>query len=166
MVKPLDEHDLQHSLRAMLGESGYARRNGPTEQTQPPLQGKRIFLIEDDDALYLEIRKNLQRAGASVWGCPGHFPDMPHMVPASAFDAALVDVDKQDRAIIPVVAELKRREIPALLLCSWDASKVTSLMRNAQRFMLKPVGHAALVAALAVLVQPAEPISSEASTPG
>lgn len=152
MMKPLEEHGLRRGLRAMLGAglpispgiSSIDDRSAPL-----PLQGKRIFMIEDNDALYIETRKNLQRAGASVWGCPAHFPDIPHLVPASAFDAALVDIDDQEKDIIEVVAELRRREIPVLLTCSWDASRVVGLMRNAQRFLLKPIGHAELVQALA-----------------
>lgn len=82
----------------------------------PPLHGRRIFVVEENDALYLRIYNALRSAGGVVIGSMAHFPDLGPMVPPIRIDAALIDVDGWNSSLSGLAQDLKVRGIPTLLI--------------------------------------------------
>jgi DNA-binding response OmpR family regulator len=114
------------------------------------LRGKRIFVVEEDDVLYCQIKNSLQTAGAAVFGALAHFPDMPMDVPAIRFDVALIDVDGESPSLPDVVAELRYREIPILLMSAYDIGDVAQQLGGYQQ-LRKPYAHREAIARIAAL---------------
>jgi len=81
-----------------------------------PLYGRRIFIVEEDDALYCLINRVLLQAGGETLGALAHFPDMSVMIPAMRIDAAVVDVDGRDTSLLSLVDAIGRRDIPMLFI--------------------------------------------------
>src|SRR5688500_13625352 len=80
----------------------------------PAVHGRRIFVVEDDDALYLRLYDALRSAGGEVIGSLTNFPDLGPMVPPIRIDAALIDVDGWNSSLSELARDLKIRSIPTL----------------------------------------------------
>jgi DNA-binding response OmpR family regulator len=126
------------------------------------LRGKRIFVVEEDDVLYCQIKNSLQTAGAAVFGALAHFPDMPIDIPAIRFDVALLDVDGESPSLPDVVDELRYREIPILLLSAHDIGGGAQQLGGYQQ-LRKPYAHREAVAQIVTLCSawPNRPATSE-----
>jgi DNA-binding response OmpR family regulator len=114
------------------------------------LRGKRIFLVEEDDVLYCQIKNSLQAVGGAVFGALAHFPDMPIDIPAIRFDAALLDVDGESPSLPDVVDELRYREIPILLMSAYDIGSIAQQLGGYQQ-LRKPYVHTEAIDRLVAL---------------
>lgn len=114
------------------------------------LCGKRIFLVEEDDVLYCQIKNSLQAAGGAVFGALTHFPDMPIDIPAIRFDVALLDVDGESPTLPDIVDELRYREIPILLMSTYDLGGIAQQLGGYQQ-LRKPYVHGEAIARILTL---------------
>ena len=136
-----------------------------------PLFERRIFVIEEDDALFCRMRRALEGAGAEVVGSLAHFPDMSVMLPAIHLDAAILDVDGEDTSLLDMSGALKHRAIPTIVV---SAGHLPHSLRSidSRRVLHKPFTSEELVQSIACMIlppdellEPAIPRLEERNTP-
>lgn len=130
----------------------------------PTLHGKRIFVVEENDALYLRIYDALRGAGGAVIGSLANFPDLGPMVPPIRIDAALIDVDGWDSSLSGLARDLKARGIPTLLIGTGETLGATSSALDGQRHIPKPLLPQDLIDGLASMLSAIE-VPSMSPTP-
>jgi DNA-binding response OmpR family regulator len=135
-------------IHAFIG--GWPMNEVELELDSQLLRGKRIFVVEEDDVLYCQIKNSLQAVGGAVFGALAHFPDMPIDIPAIRFDVALVDVDGESPSLSDVVDELRYREIPMILLSAYDIDDIARQLGGYQQ-LRKPYAHREAIARIAAL---------------
>lgn len=115
------------------------------------LNGKRIFVLEEDDALYSRLRDCVKRCGGFMFGSLPPLPDLPVCIPSSRIDAALIDVDAADVSLPGVIRELLARGVPLLLTSGTAPLPDSTLARY--RPLLKPYEPEAALERVAALLQ-------------
>jgi DNA-binding response OmpR family regulator len=80
------------------------------------LQGKRVFVVEDDDRLYCALKEALQEAGCETFGSSSAISKSLDAIPESYFDLALIDVSREDTHLKALVRRLQDRQVPMLLI--------------------------------------------------
>ena len=78
------------------------------------LRGKRIILVEANDALFCALKDALEDAGCEVVGSP--LSEACLLVPFANADAALVDNASADAAFEALARVLAERQIPTIFI--------------------------------------------------
>jgi CheY-like chemotaxis protein len=106
-----------------------------------PLSGKRVLVVEDEPLIAMNYAAQLAEAGACVVGSCASVGEALNVLKnageAAAIDAAVVDFVLKDRNSEPVQVELKRRNIPFVVVSGYPRPLVRT---EASRHLLrKPV---------------------------
>ncbi len=98
--------------------SGVSRGNGDqavsNSRGEPPLQGRKVLVIEDESLIALLITDVLEAAGAEVVGPCYTLGECMKLISSENFDSAILDVDLAGVDVFPAAEELKNRGIPFL----------------------------------------------------
>lgn len=98
---------------------GSADITGPGRETGRKL---RILVVEDNYSIAQRIGRELGAAGCAVVGPVGTYERASEVIERADFDAALLDVDLDGRAIYPLADTLISRDIPFALLTGFNVA--------------------------------------------
>ncbi len=113
------------------------------------LAGLRIFVVEDNGLIALDVEQLLEDAGAIIVGPFANLPDGLAAAANQKFDVALLDVNLNGQAVWPLATVIRGREIPIVL-----ATGYSDAMSRPQHFaglpaVAKPYDDAVLLKQLA-----------------
>ncbi len=112
------------------------------------LEGRWIFIVEDDCVTAMDLAETLTAAGAQIIG--------PATTLARAFellrrrpqvDIALLDVEMEGEFVFGIADELVKRAVPIVFTTGYERSEIPPRF-HAVRHCEKPVGIAAIARAL------------------
>ena len=132
----------------------------------PPLHGRRLLVVEDEYMIAMDMAQALEDLGAEVVGPAASVEDALLLVreEGGRLDAALLDINLQDRRVFPVADALAERGVPFVFATGYDAAVIPTPHAATPRCE-KPVNKAGLAGILArILVRP--PVGHEAPAPG
>jgi len=123
-------------------------------QDKKPLEGVRVFFVEDEALVAMLIEDYLRELGCVVAASARRVPSALKKLDETTFDVALLDINVAGENVGPVAEELARRNIPFVFASGYGGHALNE--RFADRPILtKPFTEAALAAALAkVLAKP------------
>ena len=113
-----------------------------------PLDGLRVFIVEDEFLLAILLQEDLQELGCTI---VGPFSSLARAIEASrqeAFDVAILDINVNGQPIYPLADELLARGRPTILLTGYGAMDLPERLRAMAR-VTKPYDIAILTAELA-----------------
>jgi DNA-binding LytR/AlgR family response regulator len=114
----------------------------------PALQGRCIFIVEDDCVTAMDLAETLSAAGAEIIGPAGTIAnafELLHRRPQ--VDIALLDVEVEGAFVFDVADELMKRSVPIVFTTGYERAEIPARFRAA-RHCEKPVGIAAIARAL------------------
>lgn len=119
-----------------------------TSSASTALQGRCIFIVEDDCVTAMDLAETLAAAGAEIVGPAGTIAnafELLHRQPQ--LDIALLDVEVEGAFVFDVADELVKRAVPIVFTTGYERGEIPARFRTA-RHCEKPVGIAAIARAL------------------
>ena len=119
-----------------------------TSTASTALQGRCIFIVEDDCVTAMDLAETLAAAGAEIVGPAGTIEnafELLHRRPQ--LDIALLDVEVEGAFVFDVADELVKRSVPIVFTTGYERGEIPVRFRGA-RHCEKPVGIAAIARAL------------------
>lgn len=107
----------------------------------------RILVIEDEAALALDLQRMLRDAGFRTVGPASTVADVQRMIGRGAIDCAVLDLEVDRRAPLPIADLLAFAEVPFVYLSNGSRATVPTQHRR-RPVVMKPVSRAALLAAV------------------
>lgn len=95
--------------------------------------GRRILVAEDEYVIAESMRRELEKAGASIVGPVASVDAALSLIETEQIDGALLDVCLRDQKIFPVAEALAARGIPFLSATGYDAADLPEKWRTAPR---------------------------------
>ena len=121
----------------------------------------RVLIIEDEAALALDLQRMLRDAGFRTVGPASTLADVQRMIDRGAIDCAVLDLEVDRRAPLPIADLLAFAEVPFVYLS--NGSRTTMPMQHRRRpVVVKPVSRAVLLAAVENAMAKARPAASDA----
>ena len=105
--------------------------------------GCRVFVVEDEMLIALQIENTLSELGCQVVGPTAKLETALQLVDEVAFDVAILDVTVRGGKIFPVAEKLAARSIPFAFASGYGDWALPAPMRSRPRLM-KPFTEAAL----------------------
>jgi PAS domain S-box-containing protein len=112
-------------------------RLGDGEAARPPLEGKRVLVVDDEPLIAMELAAILEDAGCIVGGPVGSVKQSLVLVERSEFDAALLDVNLNNRPVDELAAALMQRGVPFAFVTGYGREALPAAAREA-RMIGKP----------------------------
>lgn len=109
-----------------------------------------VLIVEDEPLVALEMEAALRQAGFVIAGVAGSCDRALAMLDRIDCDAAVLDANLRGTCVEPVVAVLKTRGTPFLVVSGYDRSHLPASLLEAQ-FLAKPFRPDALVRAVSAL---------------
>jgi CheY-like chemotaxis protein len=129
---------------------GVSAIHGPTDQ--PPLQGRRVLVIEDEYFLADDICSVLKDLGAEIVGPAGEVREAVVLVnSAQRIDAAVLDVNLKNESTLPIADGLRTRSIPFVFTTGYDRSAIDARFGDIELFE-KPINIMTMARSLARLL--------------
>lgn len=119
----------------------------------PPLQGRRILVVEDQYLLADDLRRLLEQAGATVIGPAPNLEKGLSLARSETVHAAILDINLDGELVFPVAAALRDRGVPVVFTTGYDEVVIPPEFRGERRFE-KPVSGRDIVALLAERLRP------------
>jgi DNA-binding NarL/FixJ family response regulator len=88
------------------------------------LNGCRVFIVEDEHLLAMDLEDTLKAHGARIVGPYGEVYAAFRRAELDHFDVGIVDINLHDEAAYPVADELMRQRIPFFFCTGYDATVV------------------------------------------
>lgn len=107
----------------------------------------RILIIEDEAVLALELQRMLRDAGFRTIGPVSTLVDIQRMIGRGAIDCAVLDLEVDRRAPLPIADLLTYAEVPFVYLSNGSRATLPTQHRS-RPVVVKPVSRAALLAAV------------------
>ena len=112
------------------------------------LQGRCIFIVEDDCVTAMDLAETLAAAGAEIIGPAGTIANAFELLQRwPQVDIALLDVEVEGAFVFDVADELVKRSVPIVFTTGYERGEIPARFRTA-RHCEKPVGVAAIARAL------------------
>jgi CheY-like chemotaxis protein len=112
------------------------------------LQGRCIFIVEDDCVTAMDLAETLAAAGAQIVGPAGTIQNALELLQRRPqLDIALLDVEVEGVSVFDVADELVKRQVPIVFTTGYERSEIPVRFHTA-RHCEKPVGIAAIARAL------------------
>ena len=112
------------------------------------LQGRCIFIVEDDCVTAMDLAETLAAAGAEIIGPAGTIANAFELLQRQPqVDIALLDVEVEGAFVFDVADELVKRSVPIVFTTGYERGEIPVRFRTA-RHCEKPVGIAAIARAL------------------
>ena len=127
-------------------------------QTQLPLAGKSILVIEDEALIALNVETALKEAGASVVVTAGSVAQAQHAIGNSiCFDTAVVDLHLTDGDASPLIGVLSARGIAVIVTTGGSIEPVQPDLSQAIAVLQKPYRESDLINSIISLTK--DPLS-------
>lgn len=93
-----------------------------TDRDSTPLQGLRIFIVEDEAPVAMLIEDMLEDLGCHVVASAASVAEALDLADRGGFDFALLDINVNGERIDPVVLALQSRQIPFLFASGYGTA--------------------------------------------
>jgi CheY-like chemotaxis protein len=90
------------------------------EGEQPPLEGLRILVAEDNVFAAMEVEQVLRDCGCEAVGPAATVGQALRLARAERLDGALLDVNLRDQLVFPVAAELIHRGVRVIFITGYQ----------------------------------------------
>lgn len=98
------------------------------------LRNRRVLLVEDEYVIAMDLRAELENAGAVVVGPVGHVDAAIEMVTSGAdLDGAILDINLRGRMVYPVADLLVRRSVPVIFATGYDDIAIPRRFKSVPR---------------------------------
>jgi DNA-binding LytR/AlgR family response regulator len=119
-----------------------------TSAASKPLQGRCIFIVEDDCVTAMDLAETLAAAGAQIIGPAGTIENAFELLHRrQQVDIALLDIEVEGAFVFDVADELVKRCVPIVFTTGYERGEIPARFRGA-RHCEKPVAIAAIARAL------------------
>ncbi|MCA1431223.1 response regulator [Bradyrhizobium sp. NBAIM16] len=116
------------------------------------LNGRRIFVVEDEYFLADDIGETFRALGAEIAGPVGDLEDALKILhDGSVLDAAVLDVNIRSEMIFPIARELRARNVPFLFTTGYDKITLSPEFQDVP-LLEKPIDLAAMARKLTGLI--------------
>jgi len=88
------------------------------------LTGSRVFLVEDEFLILMQIENMLQDLGCKIGGTASHLGDALKRAETCEVDLALLDINVAGKKIYPVAEVLRRRGVPIVFSTGYGQSGI------------------------------------------
>jgi DNA-binding response OmpR family regulator len=92
------------------------------------LQGTRVFVVEDEAMLALNLEDMLRDLGCVVAGTAARLDDAMQMARTSDFDVALLDVNINGKRIDPVAEAVRERGAPIIYVTGYGKTAASGFV--------------------------------------
>lgn len=107
--------------------------------TEVALQDRRILVVEDDYLIAMDIRRDLEEAGAVVIGpAPSVSQALRLLENEARIDAAVLDVNLGGERSFPIAEALQASAVPFLFATGYNSADIPDEWRRAE-VVLKPL---------------------------
>lgn len=113
----------------------------------------KIFLVEDELVLLIDMQDRLERLGYRVVGPAGSVDKAQQVLDDESPDAAVLDVDLNGQSVAPIARRLLSQNIPCLLVTAYRPENISDKTLNSLPILQKPVRDAVLKQALEDLLE-------------
>jgi CheY-like chemotaxis protein len=138
-------------LRQPVQEPG--RCAGSNYGADLPVAGIRVFVVEDESLVLLELQDMLTDRGFVVAGSAVRLEEATTKAHEVECDVAVLDVNLAGQRIDPVARVLAERNIPFVFVSGYDRSALPPGFQD-RPLLAKPYGPSALVTALKQCLTP------------
>lgn len=94
------------------------------ERQQPPLEGFRILVAEDNVLAAMELEQVLKDCGCEPVGPVATVDQALRLARNERLDGAVLDVNLCDEAVFPVAEELRRRGVRVIFATGYETSYI------------------------------------------
>jgi DNA-binding response OmpR family regulator len=123
------------------------------KNTDTPLRGARVLVVEDDALLLMELESILQDAGAEIVACCRNVTDGLTAVEQKPLAAAILDVRIGQGTIAPIARRLSNCGTPFLFYTGQVENDPALAEWSNHTVLTKPARPAAIVAAVVHLLE-------------
>jgi DNA-binding NarL/FixJ family response regulator len=117
------------------------------------LRGKRILVVEDEPLVSMALVDELEQAEVDVVGPAASLEGALDLIDGSPIDAAILDIELQQKLIYPAADLLAKRGVPFILTTGHDADVLPQKYARVPR-SLKPAPVAEVLEMLARRMAP------------
>jgi DNA-binding response OmpR family regulator len=142
--------DMTGAAASWLGGKMNMQSAADSASGPAPLTGKKILVIEDEFLIALDIERTLRRAGAADAALVSNIDDALRQIASGSWDAAVTDNNLRGHSCQEVVAALKAKRIPFLVLTGYDPQWLPGNLGEAP-VITKPFAPHLLIASLHTL---------------
>lgn len=103
----------------------------------PDLQGLRVFVVEDEFIVLLQLEHMLLDLGCEIAGAASRLPDALAMIAERSMDAAVLDINLGGTKVYPVADLLAARKVPIVFSTGYGNAGVIASWRG-QPILQKP----------------------------
>jgi len=121
------------------------------QSPQPPLQGKRIIIIEDEPLVAMDLESTLTGAGCDVIGSAGTLDKARSLISQAEYDAALLDVNLAGQPVDELAAALTKKNTPFAFVTGYGREGVPRGFQDAV-LLKKPFSQDQLLAVMEHLI--------------
>jgi len=116
------------------------------------LKGKRIFVVEDEPLVAMELETLLEEAGCHVVGPVGTVREAETLIESAPIDAAILDVNIEGRPVESIAAAALRKGIPFLFATGYGQEGIPKAFAGT-KVIAKPFDTHRLLEDLAALLE-------------
>jgi CheY-like chemotaxis protein len=112
------------------------------------LQGRRVFVVEDDCVTAMDLSETLTEAGAQIVGPATTVEAALELLSSRPdVDIALLDVRLENESVFPIADELVKRDVPIVFTTGYEPQEIPERFQAA-RYCEKPVSLAVIARTL------------------
>jgi PAS domain S-box-containing protein len=151
ITMPLPQ-EVRPSIRQVAATASIESRTSflHIQSPQPPLQGKRVILIEDEPLVAMDLESTLTAAGCEVIGSAGTLDKARLLIANAECDAALVDVNLAGHPVDELAAALTQKNVPFAFVTGYGREGTPRGFRDAI-LLKKPFSQDQLLAVMELL---------------
>lgn len=98
--------------------------------TEGSVAGLRVFLVEDEFLILMQLETMLQDLGCTVGSTASHLSDALKHAETCAVDLALLDINLAGKKIYPVAEVLQRRKVPMVFSTGYGQAGIDAAWRH------------------------------------
>jgi CheY-like chemotaxis protein len=126
------------------------------KREQPPLEGLRILIAEDNVFAAMELERIILECGCTPIGPVATVEQALRLVREEPLDGAVLDINLRDRSVIPVAEELIRRGIRLIFATGYEAGYALPTELASRPCLRKPYAGQQLRRLMLVVFRPEE----------
>jgi DNA-binding response OmpR family regulator len=113
---------------------------GSSQKPVSPLSGRRILIVEDEMLIALNLSDIVESMGCTS-AMAARVEKAVSLAATETFDAAILDLNLDGKAVYPVAEELCRRRVPFVLATGYGAEGIAAAYRD-RPILTKPYSNA------------------------
>lgn len=111
---------------------------------------KRVLVVDDEPLIALSVAAECEAAGFAIAGVAASVPEALRLIGETGCEIAIVDVNLRGASAEPVLAALRARGIPFIIVSGYTSRQLPSVCAGAP-FLSKPYASRELIARLRAL---------------